>query len=119
MQPPAPPKITAIEVVAAQPTDADSAAIAHLSAEANKSLPQVAYVVKGKRVRTVAIAGREARRRKALSAYMKLIPAHGFAPRGTLIASKASTKRITARNSKSLVQTHEPGTFGFYCQIGL
>ena len=46
MQPPAPPKITAIEVVAAQPTDADSAAIAHLSAEANKSLPQVAYVVK-------------------------------------------------------------------------
>jgi len=46
MQPPAPPKITAVEVVAAQPTDADSAAIAHLSAEANKSLPQVAYVVK-------------------------------------------------------------------------
>lgn len=48
MQPPAPPKITAIEVVAAQPTEADSAAIAHLSAEANKSLPQVAYVVKVK-----------------------------------------------------------------------
>ena len=46
MQPPAPPKITAVEVVAAQPTEADSAAIAHLSAEANKSLPQVAYVVK-------------------------------------------------------------------------
>jgi len=48
MQPPAPPKITAVEVVAAQPTQADSAAIAHLSAEANKSLPQVAYVVKVK-----------------------------------------------------------------------
>ena len=46
MQPPAPPKITAVEVVAAQPTDADSAAIAHLSAETNKALPQVAYVVK-------------------------------------------------------------------------
>lgn len=46
MQPPAPPKITAIEVVAAQPTEADSAVIAHLSAEANKSLPQVVYVVK-------------------------------------------------------------------------
>src|SRR5713226_8250095 len=46
MQPPKPPKITAVEVVAAQPTEADSAAIAHLSAESNKSLPQVVYVVK-------------------------------------------------------------------------
>jgi hypothetical protein len=46
MQPPAPPKIAAVEVVAAQPTDADSAAIAHLSAKTKKSLPQVAYVVK-------------------------------------------------------------------------
>jgi hypothetical protein len=46
MQPPAPPKITAVEVVAAQPTAADSAAIAQLSAQANKSLPQVVYVVK-------------------------------------------------------------------------
>jgi hypothetical protein len=46
MHPPAPPKITAVEVVATQPTEADSAAIAHLSAEANKSLPQVAHVVK-------------------------------------------------------------------------
>jgi hypothetical protein len=80
---------------------------------------RVAYVVKGKRVRTVAIAGREARRRKALRAYLKLIPKSGFAPRGMLIASKASTKRITAGNSKSLVQAHEPGTFAFYCQLGL
>ena len=46
MQPPAPPKITAVEVVAAQPTEADSAAMAQLSAETNRSLPQVAYVVK-------------------------------------------------------------------------
>jgi len=46
MQPPAPPKIAAIEVVAAQPTEADSAAIAQLSAETSRSLPQVAYVVK-------------------------------------------------------------------------
>jgi hypothetical protein len=80
---------------------------------------RVAYVVRGKRVRTVAIAGREARRRKALRAYLKLVPSHGFAPRGALIASKASRKRITARNSKSLVQTHDPGTFAFYCQLGL
>jgi hypothetical protein len=46
MEPPAPPKITGVEVVAAQPTEADSAAIAQLSAETNRSLPPVAYVVK-------------------------------------------------------------------------
>src|SRR5712672_293956 len=43
---PTPPKITAVEVVAAQPTEADSAAIAQLSADSNRSLPQVTYVVK-------------------------------------------------------------------------
>jgi hypothetical protein len=80
---------------------------------------RVAYVVRGKRVRTVAIAGPEARGRKALPAYLKLIPSQGFAPRGALAASKASTKRITARNSKSLVQTHDPHRFAFYCSIGL
>ena len=46
MEPPKPPKITAVEVIAAQPTEADSAAIAHLSAQSNRSLPQVVYVVK-------------------------------------------------------------------------
>jgi hypothetical protein len=46
MQAPAPPKITGVEVVAAQPTEAESAAIAQLSAETNRSLPQVAHVVK-------------------------------------------------------------------------
>ena len=48
MQPPRPPKITAVEVIAAQPTEADSAAIAHLSGQLNRSLPQVVYVVKVK-----------------------------------------------------------------------
>jgi hypothetical protein len=46
MQPPKPPKITAVEVIPAQPTDADSAAIAHLSAQLNRSLPQMVHVVK-------------------------------------------------------------------------
>ena len=46
MEPSKPPKITAVEAIAAQPTEADSAAIAHLSAESNRSLPQVVYVVK-------------------------------------------------------------------------
>jgi hypothetical protein len=79
----------------------------------------VAYLVKGKRVQTVAVAGPEARGRKALRAYLKLVPSHGFSPRGALAASMASTKRITARNSKSLVQTHQPGRFAMYCSIGL
>ena len=48
MQPPKPPKTTAVEVVAAQPTEADSATIAHLSAQTNRSLPQLVYVVKVK-----------------------------------------------------------------------
>jgi hypothetical protein len=80
---------------------------------------RVAYLVRGKRVRTVAVASREAKRRKDLRAYLKLIPTSGFAARGTLIASKASRKKITAKNSKSLVQTHEAGKLAFYCQIGL
>lgn len=48
MQPPAPPKITAVEIVATQPTEADRAAMAQLSAKATKSLAPVAYVVKVK-----------------------------------------------------------------------
>src|SRR5215813_9391739 len=46
MEPQKPPKITGVEVIAAQPTEADRAAIAHLSAQSNRSLPQVVYVVK-------------------------------------------------------------------------
>lgn len=41
-----PPKVVALEVVAAEPTDADRKAIAHLSAQASKSLPEVTYLVK-------------------------------------------------------------------------
>jgi hypothetical protein len=46
MQQSTPPKATKIEVVAARPTDADSAAIAYLSARDRKSLPKVTYLVK-------------------------------------------------------------------------
>src|SRR5215510_7638948 len=46
MEPQKPPKITGVEVIAAQPTEADRAAIAHLSAQSNRSLPQVVHVVK-------------------------------------------------------------------------
>jgi len=46
MELPAPPKAVAVEVVATQPTEADGAAIAHLSARDQKTLAEVAYVVK-------------------------------------------------------------------------
>ena len=46
MQPPTPPTITGVEVVATKPTEADSVAMARLSAETNRSLPEVAQVVK-------------------------------------------------------------------------
>jgi len=46
MQLPKPPKIETVEVIAAQPTEAERAAIARLSAESKRALPQVAYVVK-------------------------------------------------------------------------
>src|SRR5262245_6794587 len=46
MQPSTPPKAVAVEVVAAQPTEADRSAIAHLSERDKKSLPPVTYLVK-------------------------------------------------------------------------
>ena len=41
-----PPQAVAVEVVAAQPTDGDSALIAQLGADQAKPLPGVAYIVK-------------------------------------------------------------------------
>jgi len=41
-----PLKVIAIEVIATQPTEADTAAIANLSAELDKVLSQVTYIVK-------------------------------------------------------------------------
>jgi hypothetical protein len=46
MEPPVPPTAVAVEVVATRPTEADKAAIAHLSARDRKALAEVAYVVK-------------------------------------------------------------------------
>jgi hypothetical protein len=46
MPAPTAPKAVAVEVVATQPTEADRAAIAHLSARDRTTLPPVAYVVK-------------------------------------------------------------------------
>jgi hypothetical protein len=77
----------------------------------------VAYVVHGHRVRTVAIAGHEARGRKALRAYLRLVPLHGFSQRGRLLLTSGSRK-LTARNATALVAS-EPGHSVLYCSLGL
>lgn len=46
MKPSKPPRVIGVEVVATQPTEADEAAIAYLSEQAGKPLPQVTYLVK-------------------------------------------------------------------------
>src|SRR5262245_18740350 len=46
MEPPKPPQITGVEVEATKPNEADSFAIAQMSEETNRSLPEVAQVVK-------------------------------------------------------------------------
>jgi len=46
MQPSTPPDVIEVEIVPAQPTDADSRAIAHLSSSGSKSLAPVTYLVK-------------------------------------------------------------------------
>ena len=46
MHSPVPPKVKAVQVVAAQPTENDSAAITHLSATERRSIDPVTYLVK-------------------------------------------------------------------------
>jgi hypothetical protein len=46
MQPSAPPKAVAVDVVAAEPTETDRTVIAHLSARDGRVLPSVTYLVK-------------------------------------------------------------------------
>ncbi len=45
-QPPAPPQVTTVEIVATQPTAIDRAALAEMKASAKTPAPEVAYVVK-------------------------------------------------------------------------
>jgi hypothetical protein len=46
IMPSAPPKVVSAEVVAAQPTEADTPMIARLSTELNRRLPATAFIVK-------------------------------------------------------------------------
>jgi hypothetical protein len=80
---------------------------------------RAAYVVHGKRVKTIAVAGKGAAGRKTLRAYLRMVPKQGFAPRSPKVVLSRATTKLTARNAKSLVRTYEPGRHTWYCQIGL
>jgi hypothetical protein len=65
-----------------------------------KAKIRTVYLVRHKRVQTVAMAGSQVRGRRAV------------APRNT-------GARVTARNASPLVQQHDPGRFELFCTLGL
>ena len=79
---------------------------------------RVAYLVRGKRVRTVAVAGPEIRSAKALRGYLSLVPTTGMKERPAFAVSRRA-KALTAQNAVPLVQRHDPHRYAFYCEIGL
>jgi hypothetical protein len=87
-------------------------------ARAKKSKVRVVYLVRHKRVRTVALAGPQVRGRKALRQYMRLVPTTGMKARPAL-AAKSAGARITDRNASPLVQQHDPHRYELFCSIGL
>jgi isoaspartyl peptidase/L-asparaginase-like protein (Ntn-hydrolase superfamily) len=83
-----------------------------------KGKSRIVYLVRKKRVRTVAIAGPQARGRKGLRQYMSLVPTTGMNARRALAARRTGAP-ITARNASPLVQQHDPGRFELFCNLGL
>jgi hypothetical protein len=79
---------------------------------------RVAYEIKGKRITTIAVAGRDARGRKTLRSYLGLVPKGGFTPRARLALTKRS-RRVTPRNASPLVHSYDPDRRAWYCSIGL
>jgi hypothetical protein len=86
--------------------------------KSKKGRTRVAYLVRNKRVRTVAIAGPQARGRKALSQYMSLVPSTGMKARHA-VAARNNAAPITDRNAAPLVQRHDPRRYALFCDIGL
>ena len=83
-----------------------------------RSKARLVFLVRHKRVRTIAVAGPELRNRKTLRAYLSLVPRQGMKPRHALVARRASTP-VTPRNATPLVQSHDPTRDPFFCNIGL
>jgi hypothetical protein len=79
---------------------------------------RIIYLVRHKRVRTVALAGPQVRGRRALRQYMRLVPTAGMKARRTL-AVKSAGAPITDRNAAPLVQQQDPHRHELFCSIGL
>ena len=78
----------------------------------------MAYLVRHKRVQTVAIAGQQVRGGRALRDYMSLVPTTGMKARQA-VAPRNTGARVTVRNASPLVQQHDPGRFELFCNLGL
>jgi hypothetical protein len=76
------------------------------------------YLVRHKRVRTVAIAGPQVRGRRALRQYMGLVPTTGMTARHALAVRGGGT-RLTASNALPLVQQQDPHRYELFCTLGL
>jgi hypothetical protein len=91
---------------------------AKASAKRKKGRTRIVYLVRHKRVRTVALAGRQIHGRKALRAYMRLVPTSGMKARQAL-AVKAGGAPVNDRNASPLVQQHDPHRYELFCNLGL
>jgi hypothetical protein len=91
---------------------------AKASGKRKKGKARVVYLVRHKRVLTVALVGPQVRGRKALRQYMALVPATGMKARPAL-AVKSAGKAITVRNASPLVQQHDPHRYELFCNLGL
>ena len=92
---------------------------AKASKKGKKGKTRIVYLVRKKRVRTVAIAGRQLRGRKALRQYMRLVPSRGMKARRRAVASRHIAPPLTDKNASALVQQHDPGRFELFCNLGL
>ena len=79
---------------------------------------RLAYLVKGKRVRTVAVAGPQLHNPKKLRQYLSLVPSKGMKKRSTHVASRAA-KSLTVRNAEPVVLHQDPGRHEWFCNLGL
>jgi hypothetical protein len=86
--------------------------------KSKKAKTRIAYLVRHKRVRTVALAGPQVRGRKALRQYMRLVPTTGMKARPAAVVRRAAAS-VTARNASPLVQQHDPARFELFCTLGL
>ena len=83
-----------------------------------KARIRTVYLVRHKRVQTVAIAGQQVRGGRALRDYMSLVPTTGMKARQA-VAPRNTGARVTVRNASPLVQQHDPGRFELFCNLGL